>query len=111
MNPVMIPYRPFAYDSDGPSMGEEWWAEHQFEHDFPHGVNNDEWTTEDGRTLKIAEMTTAHIQNVMKMLRRAGEDDDEFFGNLEDELASRKEAAARKLLERERMALPEEGPF
>ena len=103
-------YRPFAYDSDGPSMGEEWWAEHQFEWDFPHGVNNDEWTTEDGQTLKITEMTTQHIQNCMNMIRRAGMNDD-FYYVFEAELKRRRESAARVLRERERLELPEEVPF
>ena len=103
-------YRPFAYDSDGPSMGEEWWAEHQFEMDFPHGVNNDEWTTEDGKTLKITEMTTQHIQNCMNMIKRGGMKDD-FYYVLEAELKRRRESATRVLRERERMAMPEEVPF
>ena len=105
---AVIPYRPFAYDSDGPSMGEEWWADHQFEIDFPHGVNNDEWTTEDGRTLKISQMDSRHIRNVMKMLERCEQDDDEFYENLEAELARRAEAAKQELNQRETL---EEEPF
>ena len=103
----MIPYRPFTYDSDGPSMGEEWLADHQFEHDFPHGVNNDEWTTEDGRTLKITEMTSQHIRNCMKMI---GQNDD-FYYALEAELNRRRENAERILRERQRIEIPEETPF
>lgn len=78
--------------------------------DFPHGVNNDEWTTEDGRTLKITEMTTTHIQNCMNMIKRAGMNDD-FYYVLEAELKRRRENAALVLRERERMAMPEEVPF
>ena len=109
-------YRPFAYDSDGPSMGEEWWAEHQFEYDFPHGVNNDEWTTRDGRTLKITEMTSDHIRNCMKMLERDAEEDeegniDDFYFVLEAELERRRKDAERILQERQRIVIPEEVPF
>lgn len=106
-------YHPFAYDSDGPSMGEEWIADHQFELDFPHGVNNDEWTTRDGRTLKITEMTTQHIQNCMKMLERESTEDDidKFYFVLETELNRRRENADRILRERQRMEMPEEVPF
>lgn len=106
-------YRPFAYDSDGPSMGEEWWAEHQFEYDFPHGVDNDEWTTEDGRTLKIAEMTTDHIRNCMKMLERISTngDIDNIYFMFEAELERRKKNAERLLQEKQRIILNEEVPF
>ena len=106
-------YHPFAYDSDGPSMGEEWLAEHQFEMDFPHGVNNDEWTTRDGQTLKITEMTTQHIKNCMKMMEREATEDyfDDFYYVLEAELKRRSESAARVLRERDRMTMPEEVPF
>lgn len=103
-------YRPFAYDSDGPSMGEEWWAENQFEFDFPHGVNNDEWTTEDGRTLKITEMTSKHIQNCMKMIERNGMNDD-FYYVLEAELKRRSKDAERIMHERQKNEIPEEAPF
>lgn len=109
---VAFGYNPFAYDSDD-SLYSDYLADRQFEHDFPHGVNNDEWTTEDGRTLKITEMTTRHIQNCMKMLEReATEDDfDEFYYVLEAELNRRRENAARQLRERQRMEMPEEVPF
>ena len=32
----------------------------------------DTWTTKDGRELKIAEMTTGHIENALAMLERNG---------------------------------------
>lgn len=91
-------------------MGEEWWAENQFEFDFPHGVNNDEWTTEDGRTLKITEMTSGHIQNCMKMIERNGMNDD-FYYVLEAELKRRNENAVRIIQERQKIEIPEEAPF
>ena len=103
---MMIPYNPHPYDSDD-SLYSDYLADRQFEIDFPHGVNNDEWTTEDGRTLKITEMTTRHIQNCMKMIGTT----DDFYYVLQAELNRRKENAARILNERQRMDLPEEAPF
>lgn len=105
-------YHPFAYDSDD-SMYADYLADRQFEIDFPHGVNNDEWITQDGRRLKVTEMTTQHIQNCMKMLEReATEDDfDDFYYVLEAELNRRRENAERILRERQRIEIPEEAPF
>lgn len=33
-----------------------------------HGKNIDEWTTKEGRVLKIKDMSTAHIRNCMNMI-------------------------------------------
>lgn len=53
--------------------------------DFPHGVNNDEWRTREGKVLKVKDMTTAHIKNCMRMI---GEKDD-FYYVFENELKKR----------------------
>lgn len=105
-------YRPHPYDSDD-SLYADYLADRQFEIDFPHGVNNDEWTTEDGRTLKVTQMTSDHIRNCMKMLERQATEDhfDEFYYVLENELNRRREIADRILREREKIELPEEMPF
>ena len=46
----------------------------------------------------------------MNMIKRGGMNDD-FYYVLEAELKRRRESATRVLLERERMAMPEEVPF
>lgn len=109
MRRYLIVYDPFAYDSDD-SLWSDFVADCAFARDFPHGVNNDEWTTQDGRTLKIASMTTQHIQNCMKMIEREGMND-EFYYVLEAELKRRRENAERIIREREQIDLPEEIPF
>ena len=97
----------FIADDSCDSLYSDYLADLQFEIDFPHGVNNDEWTTQDGRTLTITEMTTQHIRNCMKMI---GTNDD-FYYVLEVELNRRRENAERILRERERIEIPEEAPF
>ncbi len=71
------------------SLWEDYEAEYAFERDFPHGVDNDEWTTKDGRTLKVKDMTTGHIMNCMKMLMKDGEVIDDFYYVFEQELRRR----------------------
>lgn len=71
------------------SLWDDYEAECAFERDFPHGVHNDEWTTKDGRTMKVNEMTTGHIMNCMKMLRNGGQITDDFYYVLEEELRRR----------------------
>ena len=104
-----IVHHPFAYDSDD-SLWSDYEVDYMFARDFPHGVNNDEWTTQDGRTLKIGSMTTQHILNCMKMIEREGMNDD-FYYVLEAELKRRREYAEQVILERERIEPPEEVPF
>lgn len=58
-----------------------------FAEQFPHGVNNDEWRTRDGKILKVKDMTTAHIRNCMRLI---GESDD-FWYVFEAELKRRGE--------------------
>lgn len=71
------------------SLWDDFEAEHQFEWDFPHGVNNDEWTTKDGQTLKVKDMTTSHIMNCMKMLKKGDQVIDDFYYVFEKELRRR----------------------
>lgn len=47
-----------------------------FAEQFPHGVNNDEWRTRDGKIIKVKDMTTAHIRNCMRLI---GEFDDFWY--------------------------------
>lgn len=35
-------------------------------------MNEPTWTTRDGRVLKVSEMTTNHIHNAIRMLKRQG---------------------------------------
>lgn len=63
------------------SMWDEYVADALFAMDFPHGVNNDEWTTMEGKTLKVKDMSTQHIINCMKMI---GENDDFYHVFLEE---------------------------
>ena len=91
-------------DDSCDSLYDDYLADRQFEIDFPHGVNNDEWTTRDGRTLKITEMTTRHIRNCMKMI---GEEDD-FYQVFEAELKRRNEYYEKNIREREMIDLSEE---
>ena len=67
--------------------------------DFPHGVNNDEWRTKEGKILKVKDMTTAHIKNCMRMI---GEKDD-FYYVFENELKKRenKPKKTRYLIDKE----------
>lgn len=58
-----------------------------FAEQFPHGVNNDEWRTRDGKILKVKDMPTAHIKNCMRLI---GESDD-FWYVFEAELKRRGE--------------------
>ena len=67
------------------SLSEDYIGDGLFDHDFPHGVENDEWTTRDGRLLKLRDMTDRYIENVMRMI---GEDDD-FYGACSAELSRR----------------------
>lgn len=81
------------------SLGEDFRNEYAFEMDFPHGINNDEWRTREGKILKVKDMTTAHIKNCMRMI---GEKDD-FYYVFEDELKKRKDESkkVRYLIDRE----------
>lgn len=67
------------------SLGSEYLAEYAYERDHPHGVNNDEWKTRDGRILKVKDMTTAHIKNCMRMIGQM----DDFWYVFEAELKKR----------------------
>ena len=108
----MIEHVFYTDDSDD-SLYDDYLADCQFAIDFPHGVNNDEWTTLDGRTLKITSMTTQHIQNCMKMIERESTEDYfyDFYYVLESELNRRRDNAERIIRERERFDGPEEVPF
>lgn len=69
------------------SLWDDYAAEMAFRDAFPHGVNNDEWTTKDGRVLKLKDMTSYHIRNCMRMLG----DTDDFYYAFEAELKRRNE--------------------
>lgn len=58
------------------SLYSDYATEIAFAEQYPHGVNNDEWRTRDGRILKLKDMTTAHITNCMNMI---GESDDFYY--------------------------------
>lgn len=66
----------------------EYYAEMAFREQYPHGVNNDEWRTREGKVLKVKDMTTQHIKNCMRML---GGPVDDFYYVFEAELARRGE--------------------
>lgn len=70
------------------SMYDDYRIDAIFAEQFPHGVNNDEWRTRDGKILKVKDMTTAHIKNCMRLI---GESDD-FWYVFEAELKRRGEA-------------------
>ena len=53
------------------SLGDDYIADTQFEHDFPFGVPSDIWHSRHG-DIKVSEMSTMHIKNCMNMV---GEDD------------------------------------
>lgn len=57
-----------------------------FSQQYPHGVNNDEWRTRDGKVLKVKDMSTEHIRNCMRMI---GTQDD-FYYVFEQELKNRR---------------------
>lgn len=67
------------------SLWDDYCADGMFERDFPHGLDNDEWVTVDGRRLKLCEMTERHIRNVMRMIGV----NDGFYSACEKELRSR----------------------
>ena len=69
------------------SMYDDYRIDAIFAEQFPHGVNNDEWRTRDGKILKVKDMTTAHIKNCMRLI---GESDD-FWYVFEAELKRRGE--------------------
>ena len=69
------------------SMYDDYRIDAIFAEQFPHGVNNDEWRTRDGKILKVKDMTTAHIRNCMRLI---GEFDD-FWYAFEAELKRRGE--------------------
>ena len=71
------------------SLWDDFEAEFAFERDFPHGVNNDEWTTKDGQVMKVKDMTTGHIMNCMRMLRSGDRIIDDFYYVFENELRRR----------------------
>lgn len=43
-------------------MYDDYKVDEIFRSQYPHGVNNDEWTTKEGKVLKIKDMTNAHIR-------------------------------------------------
>ena len=67
------------------SLWDDYKADFEFTRMYPHGVNNDEWRTRDGKILKVKDMTTEHIKNCMRMI---GETDD-FYYVFEAELKQR----------------------
>lgn len=69
------------------SMYDDYRIDAIFAEQFPHGVNNDEWQTRDGKILKVKDMTTTHIKNCMRLI---GESDD-FWYVFEAELKRRGE--------------------
>lgn len=68
-------------------MYDDYKVDEIFRSQYPHGVNNDEWTTKEGKILKIKDMTNAHIRNCMRMI---GQNDD-FWYAFEAELKRRGE--------------------
>lgn len=77
------------------SIWSDYEAEMTFRMHYPHGVNNDEWTTREGKTLKLKDMTTAHIKNCMRMIG----DTNDFYYAFEAELARRGEKLEDKMAE------------
>lgn len=67
------------------SLWDDYKVDAQFAMDFPHGVNNDEWRTREGKVLKVKDMTTAHIKNCMRMIGKT----DDFYYVFETELKRR----------------------
>ena len=67
------------------SLWDDYKVDAQFAMDFPHGVNNDEWRTREGKVLKVKDMTTAHIKNSMRMIGKT----DDFYYVFETELKRR----------------------
>lgn len=69
------------------SLWSDYEADYVFERNFPHGVNNDEWRTRDGKVLKVKDMTSEHIRNCMRMIGKS----DDFYYVFEAELEKRGE--------------------
>lgn len=67
------------------SLYDDYYADIQFAMNFPHGVNNDEWKTREGKVLKVKDMSTAHIKNCMRMIGKT----DDFYYVFEAELNRR----------------------
>lgn len=67
------------------SLYNDFFSDYMFEIDYPFGMPCDEWTTKDGRKIKITKMTTEHIKNCMKIV---GEDD-LWYSHFEKELKGR----------------------
>ena len=67
------------------SLYDDYYADIQFAMNFPHGVNNDEWRTREGKVLKVKDMSTAHIKNCMRMIGKI----DDFYYAFEAELRRR----------------------
>lgn len=72
------------------SLWSDYEADSYFSSMYPHGVNNDEWRTKDGRILKLQEMTSRHIRNCMRMITQQ----DDFWYAFEAELHRRGEQFA-----------------
>lgn len=61
------------------SMGSEFFAEYAYEISFPFGMpcgNDPLWKTRESKRIPVSKMTTAHIQNCMRIV---GEDDDWYW--------------------------------
>lgn len=69
------------------SLWDDYYADYAFHDQYPHGVNNDEWRTREGKVLKLKDMTSAHIRNCMRMLGNS----DDFYYAFEAELKRRGE--------------------
>ena len=67
------------------SLYDDYYADIQFAMNFPHGVNNDEWRTREGKVLKVKDMSTAHIKNCMRTIGKT----DDFYYEFEEELRRR----------------------
>jgi len=75
----------------GQEMMEEMAAQYYY---AEYLAENGFWETKDGRTLRISEMDTRHIQNCLRMLGRTGDDKtilgEMYVRNMKEELGRRK---------------------
>ena len=67
------------------SLGSEYEAEYEFEHDYPYCLPGEYWHSRNGK-IKVCNMTNLHIENCMKIV---GEDD-QWYSYFKNELNKRK---------------------
>lgn len=67
------------------SLYDDYKVDLYFTQQHPHGVNNDEWRTKEGKVLKVKDMTTEHIKNCMRIIGTR----DDFYYVFEHELKNR----------------------